>query len=137
MDRYKPRLVAKGFHQRPGIYYHDTFNPVEKPTIVCVDDIIIKGNIPSTVQHFITMLSHQFFLKDLGPLTYFLGVEVLPHQLDLILSQRRYVVDLLARVAMTDAHPISTLLLTSPTLSLKSSTVLCHPSEFLTIVGSL
>ena len=54
--------------------------------LVYVDDIIITGNNPSIVQHFITLLSAQFSLKGLGPLTYFLGVEVLSHPLGQILS---------------------------------------------------
>ena len=33
--------------------------------LVYVDGIIITGNNPSTVQHFITLLSAQFSLKDL------------------------------------------------------------------------
>ena len=69
--------------------------------LVYVDDIIIIGNNPSNVQHFITLISARFSLKDLGPLTYFLGVEILSHQHGLILSQRRYIADLLARAEMT------------------------------------
>ena len=105
--------------------------------LVYVDDIIITGNNSSVVQNFMSLLFARFSLKDLGPLTYFLGVEVLSHPLDLILSHQRYIADLLARAAMTDTRPISTPLSTSPTLSLQSGISLSDPSAFRNIVYSL
>ena len=77
--------------------------------LVYVDDITIIGNNSSAVHHFITLLSARFSLKDLGPLTYFLSVEVLSHQLGLILSQQRYIANLLTRDTMTKIYPIANL----------------------------
>ena len=34
IDRYKARIVAKGFHQQPGIDFNDTFSPVIKSTTI-------------------------------------------------------------------------------------------------------
>ena len=53
--------------------------------LVYIDDIIITSNDPLAVQHLIILLFARFALKDLGPLTYFLGVEVLSHRLGLVL----------------------------------------------------
>lgn len=45
-----------------------------------VDDIILTGNTKAIVNQFVTTLAHRFSLKDLGLLTYFLGVKVVSNK---------------------------------------------------------
>jgi hypothetical protein len=56
-----------------------------------VDDIIITGDDEHAVDLLVQNLAKRFSLKDLGSLTYFLGVEIQPHPHGLVLSQHRYV----------------------------------------------
>ena len=47
-------------------------------------------------------------MKDLGPLHYFLGIEVHPFSGGLFLSQQKYACEILARASMTGCKPIGT-----------------------------
>ncbi|KAA8525964.1 hypothetical protein F0562_007936 [Nyssa sinensis] len=105
--------------------------------LVYVDDLIITGNNPQLVDSFVITLAHRFSIKDLGQLSYFLGVEVIPNQHGILLSQRRYILDILARTKMTEAKPVLTPIPTSRPLMLTSGTPLTNPTEYRTIVGSL
>jgi len=44
--------------------------------LIYVNDILVTGSSKTLVQNFIQRISSIFALKDLGPLHYFLGVEV-------------------------------------------------------------
>ena len=68
--------------------------------LVYVDDLILTGDNATKVNHFIAILAQRFSIKDLGLLTYFLGVEVVPNKHGLLLSQRRYIMDLLTQTKM-------------------------------------
>jgi len=46
--------------------------------LVYVDDLIIIGDDVHLVNRFINLLAHRFSLKDLGQLSYFFGIEILP-----------------------------------------------------------
>lgn len=44
--------------------------------LVHVDDILVAGTSPTLIGQVKAFLSAQFLIKDLGPLKYFLGIEV-------------------------------------------------------------
>ena len=76
--------------------------------LVYVDDLIITGSDPSLVNNIIRQLDSKFSTKNLGVLSYFNGVEILPTSTSLPLSQQRYVIDLLSKHNMLNSKPVST-----------------------------
>lgn len=65
--------------------------------LIYVDDMIITGNRSTGISLFMKDLKCAFAIKDLGPLHYFLGIEVRRINNDLYLTQTKYVIDLLSR----------------------------------------
>lgn len=104
--------------------------------LVYVDDIIITSNNDIALNDFILSLANRFSLKDLGPLTYFLGVEVIQHPHGLFLSQQRYIKDILTKGNMDQCNPIATPLPTHPPLSSQGKP-LENPTEYRALLGSL
>lgn len=105
--------------------------------LVYVDDIIVTGNTISMLVVVTKRLSSRFSLKDLGPLTYFLGVEVQHHSHGLFLNQRKYIQDLLLKAKMDESRPISTLMCTTTSLTKQSGSPLELATEYRMLVGSL
>ncbi|GKC49112.1 ribonuclease H-like domain-containing protein [Tanacetum coccineum] len=85
IKRYKARYVVKGYNQKEGIDFDETFSPVVK---------IVTNNVEE-IEKFKEFLRTKFQIKDLGKLKYFLGIEVLETNLGVCLSQRKYCLDLL------------------------------------------
>lgn len=81
-------------------------NAVVVYILVYVDDIIITGNNTKLINSLVRLLNFVFSLKDLGNLDYFLGIEV-QRQRDgsLILTQSKYISDLLAKTKMDEPNP--------------------------------
>lgn len=105
--------------------------------LIYVDDIIVSGNSETAITNLIATLSQRFSLKDLGDLSYFLGIEVLRTLQGFHLSQRKYIGDLLYRTNMTNAKPVPTPMCVSESLSARDGEELADPSEYRNVVGSL
>ncbi|GJR63466.1 hypothetical protein Tco_1505628 [Tanacetum coccineum] len=64
-------------------------------------------NNKGTVDNIISQLGFAFALKDLGPLNYFLGTEIVPHVSGILLSQKKYILELLQSDDLSNCKPVS------------------------------
>ncbi|GKE41345.1 uncharacterized mitochondrial protein-like protein [Tanacetum coccineum] len=76
-------------------------------------------------------------LKDLGPLNYFLGIEIVSHVSDILLSQKKYILELLQSAGLSNYNPVSCPMVTSSSLNLDDSTAFSNPVKYRQVVGSL
>ena len=98
--------------------------------LVYVDDLIITGSDPSLVDNIIRQLDSKFSTKDLGVLSFFYGVEVLATSTNLLLSQQKYVIDLLSKHNMLDFKPVSTSLDVSTSMTTKDGNALVNATMY-------
>ncbi|KAB2617577.1 hypothetical protein D8674_013446 [Pyrus ussuriensis x Pyrus communis] len=95
------------------------------------------GNNPRQVAHLIQKLGSLFQMKDLGPLSYFLGIEVKYNSDAMHLCQSKYALDLLTRTKFTDAKPISTPVSSGQKLSAHIGDPYGKPDMYRSVVGAL
>nr|GEV57772.1 putative reverse transcriptase domain-containing protein [Tanacetum cinerariifolium] len=69
--------------------------------LLYVDDIILTTSSDLTWTSLMSLLACEFAMKDLGPLSYFLGIAVTRHQHGIFLSQKNYAKDIIERVGMS------------------------------------
>ena len=74
--------------------------------IVYVDDIVITWNDDAKISQLKQHLFSHFHTKDLGCLKYFLGIEVAQSKEGIVISQRKYALDILEETGMTNCRPI-------------------------------
>ena len=73
-----------------------------------VDDILIIGNYPILVTHVINIMDDKFYLKNCGELNYFLGIKVKHVTNGIILSQSKYILEILSDEDMTKCKGVKT-----------------------------
>uniref|UniRef100_A0A2N9ECM1 BHLH domain-containing protein n=1 Tax=Fagus sylvatica TaxID=28930 RepID=A0A2N9ECM1_FAGSY len=105
--------------------------------LLYVDDIILTGNSTAAITSSITQLAVTFELKDLGPLRYFLGLQIEYGTDCLLVHQRKYITDLLSKFNMHTCKAASTLFSISHKLQPSSEALLPDPTPYRSLVGAL
>ena len=102
-----------------------------------VDDMIINGDDIDDISLLKTELDRQFEMKDLDSLWYFLGIKVAYSLRGYLLSQSKYVANIIERARLTDNKTVDTPIEVNARYSSSDGLPLTDPPLYRTIVGSL
>ncbi|GAU35084.1 hypothetical protein TSUD_70070 [Trifolium subterraneum] len=105
--------------------------------LLYVDDIILTASFDVLRQSIMSLLASEFAMKDLGTLSYFLGIAVTHHADGLFLSQRKYAAEIIERAGMTSCKPTTTPVDTKPKLSISSGSPYKDPTQYRRLAGAL
>lgn len=100
-------LRCFGFVQSKADYSLFSFirNGLVLHVLIYVDDLIVAGNNADEIAKLKAKLSSCFHMKDLGPLKYFLGIEMARSSEGMFLCQRKYTLDILSETGLSASKP--------------------------------
>ena len=107
--------------------------------LIYIDDIIIISSSSMATIKLLTQLWEDFAVKDLGTLSYFLGIEVRHTSNGLVLTQHKYIQDLFPRINMLTSKGVPTPMLPSEKLLLDGGENLSSKdtTRYRSVVGAL
>ncbi|XP_061363145.1 uncharacterized mitochondrial protein AtMg00810-like [Gastrolobium bilobum] len=105
--------------------------------IVYVDDMVLTGDDPCEMKLLQKYLEPGFDMKDLGQLKYFLGIEIARSKQGIFLSQRKYILDLLADTGLPACKPVETPIEMNQTLGIFPNQVPTDIGRYQRLVGRL
>ena len=105
--------------------------------LLYVDDMIITGDDLNGIQELKDFLSQQFEMKDLGHLSYFLGLEITHSTNGLYITQAKYASELLSRAGLTNSKTVDNPVEFNAHLTPTGGKPLSNPSLYTRLVGSL
>ena len=105
--------------------------------LLYVDDMIITSDDLSDIQELKDFLSQQFETKDLGHLSYFLGLEITHSTDGLYITQVKYASELSFRARLTDSKTVDTPVKFNAHLTPIGGKPLSNSSLYRRLVGNL
>lgn len=134
-------LLEEGYKQSHTDHSMFTYNQdgVFVVTVIYVDGILLSGNNQEAINALKHLLDVKFNIKDLGPIKYYMGLEVSRTSDGIFVTQQKFIQDLLAFANMLECKPLSVPI--DPHLKLfdniKSGPLLDNPSVYRAWVGKL
>lgn len=104
---------------------------------VYVDDVILTGIDIEEIMLLKHYLDDTFKIKDLGHLHYFLGMEILNTEGRVIISQRKFTMDLHKEYNCSQYSPMISPLDPTVKLRAKEGTPLANPTYYRKLIGKL
>jgi hypothetical protein len=105
--------------------------------LLYVDDIVLTGNNSSFITQLIHALSKVFELKDMGSLSYFLGLQIQRSTKGLTITQTKYAIDLLTKHNMAHCSPCKTPCVSHVRLSAHCGQPIADVHAYRSLVGAL
>jgi hypothetical protein len=99
--------------------------------------MIITGDDITGIQELKQFLSQHFEMKDLGPLSYFLGLKISSSSDSYYLTQAKYISNLLSWANLTDSKIVDTLIELNTRLTPHDGEPLCDFTLYRHLFGSL
>ncbi|XP_019155166.1 PREDICTED: uncharacterized protein LOC109152039 [Ipomoea nil] len=105
--------------------------------LVYVDDIVVASPNMDLIVQIKTHLNDQFQTKDLGPLKYFLGLEIARQRKGNVVSQRKYTLELLDEASSIGSKPVHSPTVPFHKLSRNEGDVLDDNTQYRRLVEKL
>jgi hypothetical protein len=136
---FSSTLLSHGFIQSRADYslFTRLQGSIFVAILVYVDDIIIATNDSTSISPLTYFLDTQFKLKDLGPLKFFLGLEIARNSKGISICQKKYALDILEDDGLLAAKPVTFPMETNLKLSRTSGESLVDPTSYRRLVGRL
>ncbi|KAK8947207.1 hypothetical protein KSP39_PZI006814 [Platanthera zijinensis] len=139
-DRIDQFLTLNQYARSPyeaSLYYKHL--PNNSFLIVCiyVDDLLVIGSNSQLAEEFKTLMKSEFEMSDLGPMKYFLGLQIDQIPGAVFVHQSNYLQVLLKRFGMQDCKPTATPMATNERLLKEDGEEKISEEIYRSIVGSL
>nr|XP_016494495.1 PREDICTED: uncharacterized mitochondrial protein AtMg00810-like [Nicotiana tabacum] len=138
-EKLTEALCSKGFNHTMNDYslFYKQHEDSVIYVAVYVDDVLFTGTNNKEICHLKVFLHDKFKIKDLGNLHYFLGLEVLYKTDGVIISQRKFVLDLLREYNYMEYSALSSPLDPNEKLKAKEGKPLEDPTFYRKLIGKV